>query len=175
MNLTRREALKAIAATAVLPSAASILPLSEDCLFEDLRPDMYYELQGGPYYKDAGGWGNRYPEMGAVLVETLKNWDSSHTLDANLERMEQSGYYLTVTTYFGRPYKKCGRIYLTKRWLREFYCRHENDTPPIWYRRYNEWHDALRATGWKVEYDRMTREELVAIGWKGVDIYRKDS
>ena len=25
-----------------------------------------------------------------------------------------------------------------------------------------------------VEYVRMTREELVDIGWKGVDIYRKD-
>ena len=145
MNITRREALKAIAATAVLPSAASILPLSEDCLFEDLRPDRYYELQGGPY-KDTGGLGNRYPEMGAMFVEGLKYWDGAHVLDANLEYVEQRGFYLTVSTYLRRPYKKCGRIYLTKSWLREFYRRHENDTKDDWYRRYYAWHDSSGKT-----------------------------
>ena len=54
------------------------------------------------------------------------------------------------------------------------YRRHRDDTHDDWQRRYDEWHDALRASGWKVEYDRMSREELVALGWKGVDIYRKD-
>ena len=141
MQRTRRQALKSLVATAVLPSASSILPLSEDCLFEDLRPDRYYELQGGPY-KDTGGWGNRYPEMCATIVEALKYWDGAHALDANLEYVEQRGYYLTVTTYLSRPHKKCGRIYLTKRWLREFYRRHQNDTKNDWYRRYDAWRDS---------------------------------
>lgn len=194
-DVSRRDFIGSLAAAAVLPSAAVAFPgasavdcavdmiRSEICRgsfasfippsFEDLRPDRYYELQGGPY-KDTGGWGCPYPGMGSMLVEDLKDWDHCRVIDDRMAKVEQQGYYLTVTTYFGSPYRKCGRIYLTQRWLMEFYRRHRDDTRDDWQRRYDEWHDALRASGWKVEYDRMSREELVALGWKGVDIYRKD-
>ena len=194
-DISRRDFIGSLAAAAVLPSAAVELhgasavdvavdmTRSEICRgsfasfippsFEDLRPDMYYELQGGPY-KDTGGWGYPYPGMGDMLVETLKEWDRCRVLDDRLAEVERQGFYLTVTTYFGRPYRKCGRIYLTERWHMEFYRRHRDDTRDDWQRRYDEWHDALKATGWKPEYDYMSREELVALGWKGVDIYRKE-
>jgi len=171
-DLSRRSFIGSLAAAAVLPSAGSVLALPDDW-FEDLRPDRYYTLQGGPY-KDTGGWGSPCPGMGNMLVDELKDWDLRRVIDDSLADVERQGYYLTVTTYFGSPYRKCGRIYLTERWLREFYRRHRDDTVDDWLRRYDEWHDALRASGWKVEYDRMSREELVALGWKGVDIYRKD-
>ena len=194
-DISRRDFLGSLAAAAVLPSAAVALPGASavDCAvdmlrseisrgsfasfippsFEDLRPDMYYELQGGPY-KDTGGWGCPCPGMGDMLVATLKDWDHCRVIDDRLAEVERQGYYLTVTTYFGRPYRECGRIYLTERWLMEFYRRHRDDTSNDWYRRYDEHYDALRASGWKREYDHMSREELVALGWKGVDIYRKD-
>ena len=174
MNITRREALKAIAATAVLPAAGSILPLSEDCLFEDLRPDRYYALQGGPY-KDTGGWGCPYPAMGNDIVESMRFWEHCRELEDQLEQIESRGFYLSQSQYFGKPYRQYEKILLTKRWMMEFYRRHRYDTRDDWSRRYDEWHDALKATGWKPEYDRMSREELVVIGWKGVDIYRKDN
>ena len=194
-DISRRDFLVSLAAAAVLPSAAVSLPGASavDCVvditrsmigrgsfasfilppFEDLRPDMYYDLRGGPY-KDTGGWGYPYPGMGDMLVEELKDWDLRRVIDDRLAEVEKRGFYLTVTTYFGSPWRKCGRIYLTERWLREFYRRHRDDTHADWQRRYDEWYDALKATGWKPEYDRMSREELVAIGWKGVNIYRKE-
>ena len=172
MDISRRGFIGSLAAAAVLPSAGSVLAGPDDW-FEDLRPDRYYELQGGPY-KDTGGWGCPYPSMGSMLVEDLKDWDHCRVIDDRMAKVEQKGYYLTVTTYFGSPYRKCGRIYLTERWLREFYRRHRDDTRDDWQRRYDEHYDALRASGWKREYDHMSREELVALGWKGVDIYRKE-
>ena len=172
LDIDRRGFIGSLTAAVLMPSAGSALALPEDW-FEDLRPDRYYTLQGGPY-KDTGGWGYPCPGAGDMLVETLKDWDHCRVIDDRLAEVERQGFYFTVTTYFGSPYRECGRIYLTERWLREFYRRHRDDTSDDWYRRYDEWHDALRASGWKVEYDRMSREELVALGWKGVDTYRKD-
>ena len=171
-DISRRDFLASLAAAAVLPSAGSVLT-GHGAWFEDLRSDRYYELQGGPY-KDTGGWGYPCPSVGDMLVETLKDWDHCRVIDDRLAEVERQGFYLTVTTYFGSPYRKCGRIYLTERWLREFYRRHRDDTYDDWQRRYDEHYGALRASGWKPEYDRMSREELVALGWKGVDTYRKD-
>jgi len=141
--------------------------------FKDLEADRYYVLQGGPY-EDTGGWGCPCASMGDMLVDTLREWDAGGLMDDRLARTAREGFYLTPSQYFGKPWRQYDRIYLTERWLREFYRRHENDTSDDWNRRYDECRDALLATGWKPDYDRMSREELVAIGWKGVDIYRKE-
>ena len=168
-DISRRGFIGSLAAAVVLPPAAA----EREDWFQDLRADWYYTLQGGPY-KDTGGWGCPYAGMGNMLVETLQEWDADGLLDDKLAHVEREGFYLTPSQYFGKPWRRYGRIYLTERWMREFYRRHRDDTPSDWDRRYDEYRDALLATGWKSDYDRMSREELVAIGWKGVDIYRKE-
>lgn len=168
-GMTRRGFVGGLVAAVALPPAAA----GQEDWFQDLEADRYYVLQGGPY-KDTGGWGCPYAGMGDMLVEMLKDSDHCRVLDDRLAKVEQQGFYLTPSQYFGKPWRRYDRIYLTERWMREFYRRHRDDTPADWDRRYDEYRDALLATGWRHEYDRMSREELVAIGWKGVDIYRKE-
>lgn len=168
-GMTRRGFVGGLVAAVALPPATA----GQEDWFKDLEVDRYYTLQGGPY-KDTGGWGYPYAGMGDMLVETLREWDANGLLDDKLAHVEREGFYLTPSQYFGKPFRFYDRLYLTERWMREFYRRHRDDTPADWDRRYDEYHDALLATGWKPGYDRMSREELVAIGWRGVDIYRKE-
>ena len=168
-DMTRRGFVGGLVAAVALPSVAA----GQEDWFQDLEVDRYYDLQGGPY-KATGGWGQPYAGMGDMLVEALKDWDARRLLDGNLALIERKGFYLTPSQYLGKPWRHYDRIYLTESWMREFYHRHRDDTRADWDRRYDEYRDALLATGWKSDYDRMSREELVAIGWKGVDIYRRE-
>ena len=172
--MTRRDFLASLAAVAVMPSAVVALPEKSPAQppFRDLEPNMYYVLQGGPY-KDTGGDGGPYYYMGRRLYD-IALVAALPDPEEGLEFIESQGFYLSVSTYFGQPYRSCGKIHLTKSWIKEFYRRHMHDTDEDWHRRYTECRDALLASGWKPEYDRMSREELVAIGWKGVNTYRKD-
>lgn len=168
--MTRRDFLTGLAAAVAMPVVG--VPMLEDVAFDDLEPNMYYVLQGGPY-KDTGGDGGPYYYMGSLLIHDFALLAAHPDFEERLDRIASKGFYLSVSTYFGQPYRSCGRIHLTKSWIKEFYRRHMHDTDEDWHRRYTEWHDALRASGWRPEYDRMSREELAAIGWKGLDTYRK--
>ena len=170
--MTRRDFLVSLAAAAVLPSAGSALALPDDW-FEDLRPDRYYTLQGG-HFGDTGGYGGPYPEMCQVMRLNMLYSGGAPDLEARLADIESGGYYLTPTQYHGKPFRSYGRIPVTARWLREFERRHSGEDYDDWQRRYDTYYAGLRASGWKPEYDRMSREELVALGWKGVDTYRKE-
>lgn len=168
-DMTRRGFVGGLVAAVALPSAAS----RQADWFQDLEVDRYYTLQGG-HFGDTGGYGGTYPEMCQVMRLNMLYSGGAPDLEARLSDIESGGYYLTPTQYFGKPFRRYDKIPITARWLREFERRHSGEDYDDWQRRYDEYRDALLATGWKSEYDRMSREELVAIGWKGVDIYRKE-
>lgn len=151
MDMTRRNFVGAIAATLAIPSIG--VAESNDW-FEDLKVDRYYTLQGGPY-KDTGGWGCPYPGMGADLIQWLSHADHCRELEYKLEQVEARGFYLSQSQYFGKPYRKYEKIPLTKRWMMEFYRRHKDDKPEDWQKRYDDYYNALRASGWTVADDRV--------------------
>lgn len=154
MDMTRRNFVGAIAATLAIPSIGFALPKNENDWFEDLKVDRYYTLQGGPY-KDTGGWGCPYPGMGSELLEDMKYWEHCRELEDKLKKVEDLGFYLSQSQYFGKPYRKYEKIPLTKRWMMEFYRRHKDDKPGDWQKRYDDYYDALRASGWTVADDRV--------------------
>lgn len=131
---TRRNFIGAIAAIGALPLIGR-LPEQDDW-FEDILADRYYELQGGQY-GDTGGIGCPGYELGAELIENMKYWEQCRYLEDNIESVEQRGFYLTPSTYFEKPWRRYDRIYLTKRWLTEFYNRHKDEPLEIWWNKYD--------------------------------------
>ena len=131
---TRRNFIGAIAAIGALPLIGK--SAKQDDWFEDIRIDRYYVLQGGQY-GDTGGCGCPGYELGAELIENMKYWEQCRCLEDNIEKGEKRGYYLTPSTYFEIPWRQFDRIYLTKRWMTEFYNRHKDEPLEIWRNKYD--------------------------------------
>ena len=150
---TRRGFIGSLTAALAVPSVGLALPTAKsDDWFQDLVVDRYYVLQGGPY-GDTGGWGGTYSDMGAQLTKLLTWYNYCRELEDNCEILETKGYYLAQSQYFGKPFCQYEKIPLTKKWLTEFYRCHKVDKPEDWQKRYDDYYDALCASGWKASDD----------------------
>jgi hypothetical protein len=133
---TRRNFIGAIAAIGVLPLIGK--SAEQDDWFEDIRTDRYYVLQGGQY-GDTGGCGCPGYQLGAKLIENMKYWEQRRYLEHNIESVEERDFYLSPSTYFENPLRHYDRIYLTKRWMMEFYNRHKDEPLENWKKGYSEY------------------------------------
>ena len=133
---TRRNFIGVIAAIGALPLIGK--SAKQDDWFEDICVDKYYDLQGG-HYGDTGGWGCPGYELGAELIENMKYWEQCRYLEPTIESVEDRGFYLTPSTYFEKPWRRYDRIYLTKRWMMEFYNRHKDEPLENWKKGYSEY------------------------------------
>lgn len=131
MDMTRRNFVGSLVATMAIPA------IGKDDWFEDIRVDRYYTLQGGQY-GDTGGYGCPGYELGAELIENMKYWEQCRYLEDTIESVEERGFYLTPSTYFEKPWRRYDRIYLTKRWMMEFYNRHKDEPLESWKKRYDK-------------------------------------
>ena len=147
MDMTRRNFIGTIAAISALPVIGNV---KLDDWFEDIRIDRYYVLQGGPY-SDTGGCGSPGYSLGAGRIEDMNLWKHYQCFERSIENIEKRGFYLSPTQYFGAPYKKYDRIYLTKKWLVEFYNRHKNDDRKDWERRYDKYLRDVKSGAYKVD------------------------
>ena len=141
---TRRDFIGAIAAIGALPLIGK--STKQDDWFEDIRTDRYYVLQGGQY-GDTGGSGCPGYELGAALIKDMKYWKQSCYLEYNIEYIENRGFYLTPSTYFEEPWRQYDRIYLTKRWLTEFYNRHKDEPLENWKKGYSKYLEKIQKGG----------------------------
>ena len=132
---TRRNFIGAIAAIGALPLIGR--SSKQDDWFEDVRIDRYYVLQGWEY-GDTGGWGCPGYELGAELIKNMKCWEHCRYLEDNIESVEKRGFYLTPSSYLEDPWRQYDRIYLTKRWMTEFYNRHKDEPLENWEKRYDK-------------------------------------
>ena len=132
---TRRSFIGAIAAIGALPLMGK--SEKQDDWFEDIRIDRYYVLQGWEY-GETGGWGCPGYELGAELIKNMKCWEHCRYLEDNIESVEKRGFYLTPSSYLEDPWRQYDRIYLTKRWLTEFYNRHKDEPVENWEKRYDK-------------------------------------
>lgn len=136
MNTTRREFIfGAVATTSIAPFAGIAGEV-----FEDIRVDRYYDLQGG-HYGDTGGCGQPGYMEGPELVRSMEFWDHCRELEDKLDCIEKRGFYFTPTQYFGADWRKFDRIYLTKDWMMEFYRRHKDEPLENWELRYKRYLD----------------------------------
>lgn len=140
-KLTRRDFIFGVAASAAITPFVGIA----DEVFEDIRVDRYYDLQGGPY-GDTGGSGCPGYVLGAELIENMKYWEQCRYLEPNIENVEERGFYLTPSSYFGKPWQRYDRIYLTKRWMAEFYNRHKDEPLESWELRYKRYLNDVHAS-----------------------------
>lgn len=138
---TRRNFIGAIAAIGALPLMGK--SAKQDDWFEDIRVDRYYVLQGGQY-GDTGGYGCPGYELGAELIKDMKYWKQGRYLEYNIEYIEERGFYLTPSSYFEKPWRQYDRIYLTKRWLTEFYNRHKDEPLEIWRNKYDAYLEKIQ-------------------------------
>lgn len=143
-NTTRRNFIGVIAAIGALPLIGK--SAKQDDWFEDIRVDRYYVLQGGQY-GDTGGWGCPGYELGAELIENMKYWEQCRYLEPTIESVEERGFYLSPSTYFEKPWRQYDRIYLTKRWLTEFYNRHKEEPLENWKKGYSKYLERVSETG----------------------------
>ena len=133
MDMTRRNFVGSLVATMAIPAIGK-----NDDWFEDIRVDRYYMLQGWQY-GDTGGWGQPGYTEGPEIIIQMKYWEHCRELDDKLDIVEERGFYLTPTQYFGAPYRKFNRIYLTKDWMLEFYRRHKDEPLENWESRYDRY------------------------------------
>lgn len=131
---TRRGFIGSIAAFGALPLIGKSSEQKD--WFEDIRVDRYYVLQGG-HYGDTGGWGSPGHQLGAELIENMKYWEHCRYLEPNIESVEERGFYLTPSSYLTTPWREYDRIYLTKRWMMEFYNRHKDEPLETWQKKYD--------------------------------------
>ena len=132
---TRREFLFGAAAT-----TAIVVPFAGIAgeVFEDIRVDRYYMLQGGQY-GDTGGCGQPGYIEGPEIVKTMKFWEHCRETEDRLDYIEKRGFYFTPTQYFGAGWREFNRIYLTKDWMLEFYRRHKDEPLESWELRYKKY------------------------------------
>jgi len=138
MNMTRRDFVASLGAAMAVP-----MSIKADDWFIDIGVDKYYVLQGGQY-GDTGGVGQPGYAEGPELVEYLHHLEHCRELEDSLEIIEKNGYYFTPSSYLTKPWREYDRIYLTKRWMLEFYRRHKNDTPDMWRSKYEAFLDIER-------------------------------
>lgn len=140
---TRRNFIGAIAAIGALPLIGKSAEQKD--WFEDIQVDRYYVLQGGPY-GDTGGSGCPGYELGAEFIEIMKYSEHCRCLEDIIESVEERGFYLTPSTYFEKPWRQYDRIYLTKRWMMEFYNRHKDEPFENWKKGYSEYLERVSGT-----------------------------
>lgn len=130
---TRRNFIGAIAAIGTLPLIGK--SAEQDDWFEDIRVDRYYELQGG-HYGDTGGWGCTGRDLGPAFIKSMKYCEHCRNLEDSIESLEERGFYLTPSSHMEDHWRRYDRIYLTKRWMMEFYRRHKDEPLENWEKRY---------------------------------------
>ena len=136
MKTTRKNFIGTLAGAIALPVIGSTIKKNDE--FQDIRVDRYYVLQGGQY-GDTGGSGCPGYMLGPELIENMDYWKHCRCFEHSIEDVERRGFYLTPSQYFGAPYQKFNRIYLTKDWMMEFYSRHKNEVKNDWVSRYNRY------------------------------------
>lgn len=135
MKTTRRNFIGAIAAIGALPLIGK--STEQDDWFEDIRVDRYYVLQGWQY-GDTGGYGQPGYMQGPEIINAMRAWEHCRELEDKLDLVEERGFYLTPSSYLEDPWREYDRIYLTKRWMMEFYNRHKSKPMENWKKRYDK-------------------------------------
>ena len=143
MKTTRKNFIGTLGAALALPVIGLENRKNEDW-FEDIRVDRYYVLQGGQY-GDTGGSGCPGYMLGQELIENMDYWKHCRYFEHNIEDIERRGLYLTPSQYFGAPYRKFNKIYLTNDWMMEFYNRHKNEVKYDWEFRYSKYLDDVNS------------------------------
>ena len=164
MNKTRRDFIfGAVATTAIAPFAGvasdKVEQLIADGVFEDIRVDRYYEIQGGQY-GDTGGYGQPGYSMGPELIANMEYWEHCRELEDKLDAIEREGYYLTPSSYFGEPHRRYNKMLLTKKWMMEFYNRHKGETWEMWKSDYDNYIAGLKSRGWRTVNGRFMNPDL---------------
>ena len=140
MKTTRRNFIGTLAGVIAVPAIGSAIKEKNEDWFEDILVDRYYVLQGGQY-GDTGGWGCPGYSLGAELIENMKYWEQCRYLEHNIESVEERGFYFTPSSYLEDPWREYDRIYLTKRWMMEFYNRHKDEPVENWKKSYDKYLD----------------------------------
>lgn len=131
-KITRRGFIGSIAAFGALP----LIGKGKDW-FEDIRVDRYYVLQGGQY-GDTGGYGQPGYMQGPEFLNAMRYWEYCRELEDKLDIVEKRGFYLTPSSYLEDPWREYDKIYLTKRWMLDFYNRHKDEPVENWKKRYGK-------------------------------------
>jgi len=142
MKTTRRNFIGTLAGVIAVPAIGSEIKKEEE--FQDIRVDRYYILKGGQY-KDTGGIGCPGVELGIGTVKEMDLQKCCNMLDRWIDNVEDKGFYLEVSGYFGLDNaKQFGRIHLNREWLMKFYNLHKNETKEDWERKYDQYLKSIR-------------------------------
>ena len=140
MKTTRRNFIGTLAGVIAAPAIGAI----KKDEFQDIRVDRYYILKGGQY-KDTGGIGCPGVELGIGTVKEMDLQKCHNMLDRWIDNVEDKGFYLEVSGYFGpENAKQFGRIHLNREWLMKFYNLHRNETKEDWERKYDQYLKSIR-------------------------------
>jgi len=75
--------------------------------------------------------------QGPEIIKTMEFWEHCREIEDKLDFVEKRGFYLTPSSYLEDPWREYDRIYLTKRWMMEFYNRHKDEPIENWKKRYD--------------------------------------
>lgn len=138
MKTTRRNFIGTLAGVIAVPAIGSATKKKKD-EFQDIRVDRYYILKGGQY-KETGGIGCPGVSIGSELKEEMDWQKYCNMLDRWIGNIEDKGFYLEVSGYFGPDNaKQFGKIQLKRDWLMKFYNLHRNETKEDWERKYDQY------------------------------------
>ena len=141
MKTTRRNFIGTLAGVISVPAIGSVTKKDE---FQDIRVDRYYILRGGKY-KDTGGIGSPGVALGIGTVKEMDLQKYCNMLDRWIDNVEDKGFYLEVSGYFGPDdAKSFGKIHLNREWLMKFYNLHKNETKEDWERKYDQYLKSIR-------------------------------
>ena len=141
MKTTRRNFIGTFAGVIAVPAIGSATKKDE---FQDIRVDRYYILKGGQY-KETGGIGCPGVELGIGTVKEMDLQKCCNMLDRWIDNVEDKGFYLEVSGYFGPDNaKQFGKIQLKRDWLMKFYNLHKNETKEDWERKYDQYLKSIR-------------------------------
>lgn len=137
MKTTRRNFIGTLAGVIAMPAIGSATKKEDE--FQDIRVDRYYILRGGQY-KETGGIGCPGVELGIGTVKEMDLQKRCNMLDRWIDNVEDKGFYLEVSGYFGPDNaKQFGKIHLNREWLMKFYNLHRNETKEDWERKYDQY------------------------------------
>lgn len=140
MKTTRRNFIGTLAGVIALPAIGAI----KKDEFQDIRVDRYYILRGGQY-KETGGIGCPGVSIGSELKEEMDWQKYCKMLDRWMDNIEDKGFYLEVSGYFGPDNaKQFGKIQLKRDWLMKFYNLHRNETKEDWERKYDQYLNSIQ-------------------------------
>lgn len=133
---TRRNFIGTLAGVIAVPAIGSATK-KKKYEFQDIRVDRYYVLQGGQY-GDTGGYDQPGYMQGPEFINAMRDWEHCRELEDKLNVVEKRGFYLTPSSYLEDPWRQYDKIYLTKKWMMEFYNRHKDEPVENWKKTYDK-------------------------------------